>query len=98
MDLQTPETLTRSEALAPASLNREAGTVDVILSTGAAVRRAGYVERLVRCICRRCRYGRLAPAQGGGQYLRGGCLCLLGRHGKAGHVDHFRQHQDWHCR
>ena len=48
MDLptQNPETLTRSETLAPASLNREAGTVDVVLSTGAAVRRAGYVERL----------------------------------------------------
>ena len=48
MDLpnQTHEKFTRSETLAPASLNREAGTVDVVLSTGAAVRRAGYVEKL----------------------------------------------------
>jgi HK97 family phage prohead protease len=32
--------------IAPASLNREAGTVEVTLSTGAAVQRAGYIERL----------------------------------------------------
>lgn len=37
---------TRRATLAPESLDREAGTVEVTLSTGAAVRRAGYVERL----------------------------------------------------
>ncbi len=37
---------TRAATIAPATLNREAGTVDVVLSTGAPVRRAGYVERL----------------------------------------------------
>lgn len=37
---------TRSATIAPATLNRDEGTVDVVLSTGAAVQRAGYVERL----------------------------------------------------
>ena len=37
---------TRAATIAPATLNREAGTVDVVLSTGAPVKRAGYVERL----------------------------------------------------
>lgn len=37
---------TRAATVAPATLNLEAGTVDVVLSTGAPVKRAGYVERL----------------------------------------------------
>lgn len=37
---------TRAATVAPATLNMEAGTVDVVLSTGAPVKRAGYVERL----------------------------------------------------
>ncbi|MGD9919127.1 MAG: prohead protease/major capsid protein fusion protein [Paenirhodobacter sp.] len=37
---------TRAATIAPATLNREAGTVDVVLSTGAPVKRTGYVERL----------------------------------------------------
>lgn len=37
---------TRNARLTPESLDREAGTVEVILSTGAPVKRAGYVERL----------------------------------------------------
>lgn len=37
---------TRSAIIAPATLNPEDGTVDVVLSTGAPVKRAGYVERL----------------------------------------------------
>ncbi|MGY6662217.1 MAG: prohead protease/major capsid protein fusion protein [Glycocaulis sp.] len=44
-----PDTLTletRQARLTPQSLDREAGTVEVVLSTGAPVRRAGYVERL----------------------------------------------------
>jgi len=40
------ELATRRATLAPKSLDREAGTVEVTLSTGAAVRRSGYVERL----------------------------------------------------
>jgi Uncharacterized protein conserved in bacteria (DUF2213) len=38
--------LTRSLALAPETLNREARTVEAVLTTGAAVRRAGFTERL----------------------------------------------------
>lgn len=37
---------TRAATIAPATLNRDDGTVDVVLSTGAPVKRAGYVERL----------------------------------------------------
>lgn len=37
---------TRAAIIAPATLNRDDGTVDVVLSTGAPVKRAGYVERL----------------------------------------------------
>ena len=40
------ELQTRRATLSPASLDRDAGTVEVVLSTGAPVRRAGYVERL----------------------------------------------------
>ena len=40
------EMLTRSFSLAPGTLNREAGTVEAVLSTGAPVQRSGYVERL----------------------------------------------------
>ncbi|MGA0545647.1 prohead protease/major capsid protein fusion protein [Brevundimonas sp. VNH65] len=44
---ERPETLTRAAlAFRPESLNREAGTVEVTLSTGAPVRRGGYIERL----------------------------------------------------
>lgn len=37
---------TRSASFAPTSLNREAGTVEVVISTGADVKRPGYIERL----------------------------------------------------
>lgn len=37
---------TRAATIAPATLNRDDGTVDVVLSTGAPVRRAGWIERL----------------------------------------------------
>lgn len=40
------ELLTRQFSLAPGTLNRDAGTVDATLSTGAPVARQGYVERL----------------------------------------------------
>lgn len=40
------ELLTRQFSLAPGTLNKEAGTVDAILSTGAPVQRTGYTERL----------------------------------------------------
>ena len=40
------EMLTRQFSLAPGTLNKEAGTVDAVLSTGAPVQRTGYVERL----------------------------------------------------
>ncbi|WP_420331832.1 prohead protease/major capsid protein fusion protein [Oceanicaulis alexandrii] len=40
------ELATRRATLSPQSLDREAGTVEVTLSSGAAVRRSGYVERL----------------------------------------------------
>lgn len=41
------ETLTRAAlAFAPESLNRETGTVDATLSTGAPVQRSGFIERL----------------------------------------------------
>jgi phage major head subunit gpT-like protein len=44
---ERPETFTRAAlAFRPESLNREAGTVEVTLSTGAPVRRGGYIERL----------------------------------------------------
>ena len=42
----TADLLTRSFSLAPGTLNKEAGTVDAVLSTGAPVQRSGYVERL----------------------------------------------------
>lgn len=37
---------TRAASFAPSTLNREAGTVEVTISTGAPVRRPGYIERL----------------------------------------------------
>jgi phage major head subunit gpT-like protein len=37
---------TRTASIAPTSLNREAGTIDVVISTGAAVQRRGFIERL----------------------------------------------------
>lgn len=40
------ETLTRAAMVRPTSLNREKRTVRVTVSTGAAVRRRGYVERV----------------------------------------------------
>ena len=43
---QTLELSTRAATFAPKSLDREAGTVEVVLSTGASVRRAGFLERL----------------------------------------------------
>jgi hypothetical protein len=48
MSYAASELLTRRSTmtLAPASLNREAGTVEVTLSTGAPVARAGFTERL----------------------------------------------------
>jgi len=47
MDLpQNHETFIRSGTFAPSSFNSEAGTVDVVLSTGAGVQRNGFVERL----------------------------------------------------
>ncbi len=36
----------RAATIAPATLNREARTVDVVLSTGAPVKRECFVERL----------------------------------------------------
>lgn len=42
----TADLLTRSFSLAPGTLNKEAGTVDAVLSTGAPVKRTGYTERL----------------------------------------------------
>ncbi|WP_336966845.1 prohead protease/major capsid protein fusion protein [Brevundimonas aurantiaca] len=45
--IERPDTLTRAAiTFKPESLNREAGTVDVTLSTGAAVQRSGFIERL----------------------------------------------------
>jgi hypothetical protein len=38
--------LTRRASFAPNTFDRAAGTVEAILSTGAPVQRAGYVERL----------------------------------------------------
>lgn len=40
------ELLTRRLTFQPSTLNVEAGTVEVVLSTGAPVRRAGFIERL----------------------------------------------------
>lgn len=46
-DVLERETLTRAAlAFAPESLNRETGTVDATLSTGAPVQRSGFIERL----------------------------------------------------
>lgn len=40
------ELQTRRASFAPATLNRETGTVEVVISTGADVKRPGYIERL----------------------------------------------------
>ena len=40
------EMMTRQFSLAPGTLNKEAGTVEAVLSTGAPVARQGYTERL----------------------------------------------------
>lgn len=46
-DVLGRETFTRAAlAFSPESLNRETGTVDATLSTGAPVQRSGYIERL----------------------------------------------------
>nr|WP_315049499.1 prohead protease/major capsid protein fusion protein [uncultured Brevundimonas sp.] len=46
-DVLERETLTRAAlAFSPESLNRETGTVDATLSTGAPVQRSGFIERL----------------------------------------------------
>lgn len=46
MPTLAPDLFTHSNPLKPETLNVEAGTVDVVLTTGHPVKRTGYVERL----------------------------------------------------